>query len=440
MSDLMELAKKACQVALQHGAQFTDVELNSGRSISINVEKSGIHDSSEKKVTGVSVRSIIKGATGFSHSSGFGVDDVLETAKRSADAAKLAQPDPDFVTLPAPSESQQVSGLYDEKIAQMSAGDLIQLFVKEIDAAREVFPEVKVQGEVRLGLSERVLVNSMGIEIKDRKTGIQFYVFCIVRKGDDVGSFYDFDMARMKEDFDPEGLGAKVCEEAVGFLGSKSIKSARLPVVFGPLVTSRLFHAICASAGAEAIQRKRSYLVGKRGQRIGSELLTLRDDAYIPQGMASGSWDGEGAVRKKVTVVEEGVLVNHLHSCYTAHKAGEKNTGHGNRWGGVAPTNVIPALGTCPASEIISDTKEGIYVNMGSVTPHPVHGEISATIDFGYKIENGQLAYPLRNTMLGINVFDLLNNLDAISSDYREEPGMIMPTIRVQNVKAAGAD
>jgi predicted Zn-dependent protease len=42
--------------------------------------------------------------------------------------------------------------------------------------------------------------------------------------------------------------------------------------------------------------------------------------------------------------------------------------------------------------------------------------------------------------MLGINVFDLLNNLDAISSDYREEPGMIMPTIRVQNVKAAGAD
>ena len=64
----------------------------------------------------------------------------------------------------------------------------------------------------------------------------------------------------------------------------------------------------------------------------------------------------------------------------------------------------------------------------------------SATIDFGYKIENGELAYPLRNTMLGINVFDLLHNLDAISSDYREEPGMMMPTIRVQDVKVAGAD
>jgi len=213
-----------------------------------------------------------------------------------------------------------------------------------------------------------------------------------------------------------------------------------MPVVFGPLVTRGLLHAVCASAGAEVIQRQRSFLVDKRGERIGSKLLTLRDDAYIPGGMASGAWDGEGAVRRKVTVIEAGVLVNHLHNCYTAHKAHEENTGHGYRRGGVGPTNVIPELGTNTAAEILGDTREGIYVNMGSVSPHPVNGEISATIDFGYKIENGELAYPLRNTMLGVNIFDLLDNLDAISSDYREEPGMIMPTIRVQNVKVAGAD
>ncbi len=440
MSDLMELARKACEKALKSGAQFADVELSSGRSVNINVEKNGIHDSSEKRYTGVSVRSIIAGATGFSHSSGLGEKDVLETAERSAEAARLAQPDPDFVTLPEPSEYRDVPGLYDEKAARMGIGDLIQLFATEIDAAREVFSEVKAQGGAHLGVVESALVNSLGVEIEARKTNIGLHIFCIVKKGDDVGSFYDFDFARMSEDFDPQGLGANVCKEAVRFLGSRSTKNASLPVVFGPLVTRTLFYAVCASAGAESIQRKRSYFVGKRGQRIGSKLLTLRDDAYIPKGMASGPCDGEGAVRKKVTVVDEGVLVNHLHSSYTAHKAGEENTGHGNRWGGVGPTNVIPRLGTSPADEIIADTKEGIYVNMGSTFPHPVNGEVSASIDFGYKIENGKLAYPLKNTMLGINIFDLLNNLDAVSSDYREEPGMIMPTIRVQNVKVAGAD
>jgi PmbA protein len=269
---------------------------------------------------------------------------------------------------------------------------------------------------------------------------VGLHIFCIAKRGDDVGSFLDFDYARMAEDFSPQGLGETVCREAVGFLGARSVKSASLPVVFGPLVTHNLFSAVCYSAGAEDIQRERSYFVGKRGQRIGSKLLTLRDDAYIPKGMASGACDGEGAARRKVTVVEEGVLVNLLHSSYTAHKAGEENTGHGNRWGGVSPTNVVPELGTSTASDIIADTGEGIYVNMGGTFPDPVNGEISSTIDFGYKIENGKLAYPLKNTMLGINILDLLGNLDAISSDYREEPGAIMPTIRVQNVKVAGAD
>jgi PmbA protein len=440
MSHLLELAKQGCQAALNNGAQFADAALTKERGVAISVQKNGIHHSSEKTDTWISVRSIINGATGFSHSSGLSPEDVLETAQRSAHAARLAQPDPDFVTLPEPSDYQPIPRLYDENIASITAGDLIQLFAREIDAAREVFPEVKVQGGTQLGVSERALVNSLGIEVQERVTDIWSHIFCIVKKGDDVGSFYDFDVARVAGDFNPQDLGASVCQEAVGFLGAKSIKSACLPVVFGPLVTYRLFHAICASAGAEAIQRGRSYFVDKRGERIGSKLLTLRDDAYIPQGMASGPWDAEGAVRKKVTIVEDGVLVNHLHNCYTAHKAGEENTGHGFRWGGVAPTNVVPEPGTPTAGEILGDTQEGIYVNMGSVSPHPVNGEISATIDFGYKVENGELAYPLRNTMLGINVFDLLNNLDGISSDYREEPGMIMPTIRVQNVKVAGAE
>ena len=103
MTHLLDLAKQACQEALQNGAQFADVEVARGRSVSVNVEKNGIHDSSERRYAGVSVRSIIRGATGFAHSSGVGVDDALETARRSVQAAKLAQPDPDFVTLPGPS-------------------------------------------------------------------------------------------------------------------------------------------------------------------------------------------------------------------------------------------------------------------------------------------------------------------------------------------------
>ena len=40
--------------------------------------------------------------------------------------------------------------------------------------------------------------------------------------------------------------------------------------------------------------------------------------------------------------------------------------------------------------------------------------------------------------MIAGNFLESLRNLDAISSDAREEPGCIMPTIRVQDVRVAG--
>ena len=58
--------------------------------------------------------------------------------------------------------------------------------------------------------------------------------------------------------------------------------------------------------------------------------------------------------------------------------------------------------------------------------------------DFDFKIERGEIAYPVRNAVIGVNVIDLLKSIHAVSKDYREEPGIIMPTIRAQGVRVAG--
>jgi predicted Zn-dependent protease len=42
--------------------------------------------------------------------------------------------------------------------------------------------------------------------------------------------------------------------------------------------------------------------------------------------------------------------------------------------------------------------------------------------------------------MIGANIFDLLGNLDAVSSDARIEPGLAMPTLRIHDVQVAGAE
>ena len=75
---------------------------------------------------------------------------------------------------------------------------------------------------------------------------------------------------------------------------------------------------------------------------------------------------------------------------------------------------------------------------MGGINPNGITGDVSSSVDFGFKIENGELAYPVMSTMVGGSFLDMLANIDAVSSDYRAEPGMIMPTVRIADVQVAG--
>ena len=99
-----------------------------------------------------------------------------------------------------------------------------------------------------------------------------------------------------------------------------------------------------------------------------------------------------------------------------------------------------PALGQKPAAEILREVQDGIYLESGEIRPDPASGDISASIDFGFLIKDGRIVHPVENTMLGGSIFDLLERLDAVSSDAREEPGILMPTLRIQDVQIAGAE
>jgi len=210
-------------------------------------------------------------------------------------------------------------------------------------------------------------------------------------------------------------------------------------LVLGPLASDSVTADVVSFTDAEGIQRGRSFMAGKLGQKIASEHLTLTDDSLIRGGARSRSFDSEGTPCKPVVVVENGVLKTYIHSSYTAGKAGVEPTGHGTRGGGAARSNVVPKLGQTTAADIIKGTRQGIYVSRGGLSPNMSTGDVSSSVDAGFMIENGEITYPVKNAVLGGSFLDMLQNIDAISSDYREEPGMIMPTVRIHDVLVAGS-
>ena len=436
---LLRTAHLALEAARKAGAEWCDVVVSQGQDVGVEIENGSISAAEVVESRAVSVRAFVAGGRGLCVANGYEEHEVEVAAERAVRMAQAAEPDPDFKSLPDPEPAGRVAGLYDAAVADMPVSRVVEIAAVNIDGARAVEPTVIVMGDVGKSSSSVAVVNSAGAEFFRRGSHLDVGMHTIIRRGGDAGSFFDFDTGRRLRDVDPLSVGQRAATVALTFLGAKTVRSARMPVVLGPLASYSLLGSLAWSTNAENIQRRRSFMVGRLGQKVGSSLLTLTDDGLIPAGLRSGSHDGEGAVRRRVLLFEDGVFRAMLHNSYTAGKANEPDTGHGNQGGGISPTNLQPRLGTVTSQEIIADTKEGLYINVGSLGPDPASGDISSSVDFGFKIENGRLAYPVTNTMISGHIFEVLANIDAVSSDYREEPGNRLPTIRIRDMQVAGA-
>ena len=87
---------------------------------------------------------------------------------------------------------------------------------------------------------------------------------------------------------------------------------------------------------------------------------------------------------------------------------------------------------------MIADTKRGIYLKDSALEPSAGSPNISVLIDQGFLIKNGEISHPLKETMVGTNIFDLLANVEAISKELINESGSISPAIKISKATIAG--
>ncbi len=289
MSDLLKLAEIACDAAMRAGAEFADASVDEGRGVSVSIEKNAIQCSDARQWARVSVRAFVKGGTGWFSGSGASEEAAAEAGRSAAEAAKAAEPDPDFVDLVSPAEFPEVPGLHDPRLAEISPAVVAQWAVGNIDSARAVTDEAIVSGGASANWNRWAFANNLGVAVAQQTTAASVSAHVVIRRGDDVGSFFEWDSARGLADLEVEGIGARAASEALRYLGSRPVKTAILPVVFGPLASDGLMMGLCAAASAEEIQRNRSFLIGKRGERVASEAVTLVDDPLIPGGLSSSN-------------------------------------------------------------------------------------------------------------------------------------------------------
>jgi PmbA protein len=237
-------------------------------------------------------------------------------------------------------------------------------------------------------------------------------------------------------------VGREAARRTLRKLGARTVPTCEVPVVFDPDAARSILGMLAGCVMGSAIWRKSSYLVGREGTRVASDLVDVVDDPLMPRGPGSRPFDGEGLASRKNAVVEKGVLRTYLCDSYSARKLGRESTASASRGGGagVGPStsNFVLQPGTDSNAAIVKATARGLYV-----TEMMGFGFNSVTGDFsrgaaGFWIEGGELAYPVSEVTISLNVDLLWKSIDAIGSDLDLRTATASPTIRVAKMTVAG--
>jgi PmbA protein len=170
--------------------------------------------------------------------------------------------------------------------------------------------------------------------------------------------------------------------------------------------------------------------------------VTVVDDPLLPRAPGSRPFDGEGLLSRRNVVVEKGVLRTYLCDSYSARKLGRESTASASRGGGAgvgsSTSNFVLQPGSDSNEAIVKATKKGLYVTeMMGFGFNAVTGDFSRGAA-GFWIEDGQLAYPVSEVTVSLNVDELWQRIDAVGSDLDLRTSTAAPTLRVSKMTVAG--
>ena len=438
--DSITIAEKAVKQAQKLGADQVEAFLLKGYQLSINLEESSIVKANKKSLTGLGVRILKDKAIGLASSSKLDDKIIEATVKDAVELAKVSKPDEDNIGFASEQKSyQKIAGLYSKDLANLQSSELVELAIQALNAALERDVSINVGGAITLNVGTKSIVNSNGINTQSSSTAMQIYLSNKIVKDDDIGVGLEFGFGRSLDEFNFEAIGKTATEKAFNMLGGNKIESGEYPFILDQRATRQTINGILSSGvSAYNIIQGTAFFSDRLGEEIASPELTVYDNPLQEKGIFSRAFDDEGSATQKITIVEKGTLLSYLSDVYTSNKLGIPNTGSASKQGysGIPrPQLQLPQIeaGKTTKDELFAELDKGLYLERGLFAMAGTN--ISQQVDVGYWIEKGEIKFPVKNTMLGTTVYDVLKNIKIVGKDLLVEGGMYSPMVLIGPTK-----
>ena len=274
--------------------------------------------------------------------------------------------------------------------------------------------------------STKYFVNSTGSCITQERLDINGR-FGVVARGEGGVVRQGFESVHSRADFDVlVGIEDRVkgaAQRAIEQLEASPVKGGQYTVVLDPYLSGVFIHEAFGhlSEADFVYENPKMQELLTLGKPLGIPQLNVIDDATLPDLPGTMKYDDEGVPGQRKYLIKDGVLTQRLHSRETAGKMTEEPTGNARAIKANYPpivrmTNTAIEPGDTTFEEMIQDIEEGVYAvrMLGGQTNGEMFTFAAAQ---GYMIRDGKLAEPVSDVTLSGNVFQTLQDIEAIGND-----------------------
>ncbi len=435
--------------ALSQGFADCEIMYNKSNSFSVSIFEGKINQYKNSQSNGVSFRGTYNGSMGYAYTENVQnseIDLLLENAKINSALINSEEVEELFYTT---EKYKEVNSFY-PKIEEVTVDEKIAL-AKQIEKCCYDYSDKISKVETTVvanGLTESYIANTKGLNLFEKSNICYAYTQTVAKDGDSTKLGFDKWIGTDFADLNPTELAKGASDRAINSLGAKPLKSEKMLVVFENESFTDLLSCFASSFFAESVQRGYSKLKGKLGEKIGNELINIRDDAFFGKALINTSFDSEGVPCEDKVIVENGVLKSFLYNTKTAKKDGVKSTGNGYRGGiksslSTATTNfyLVPTT----TQSVVDGIEKGVLITELSglhAGVNTISGDFSLLFG-GYLIENGKKTMPIDQMTVSGNFYTLLFDVKAVGSDLKfdfpDGMGAIgTPSVLVENLTVSG--
>lgn len=228
-----------------------------------------------------------------------------------------------------------------------------------------------------------------------------------------------------------DGIARTAVERTLRKIGQRPAPSGRYRMILESPCAGTLLQPLLNAMSGQALQQRTSFLQGKLGEQIVSQLVNIVDDPLQPGTRGASLFDYDGVATQRRILFANGCLQTFFVDTPTSRKLGIPPTTQGIH-------RLIMEQGDWSLADATADSARAILVtDFNGGNCDPTTGNFSYGIE-GFLIEKGTIVQPVSGMNISGQLTDVWQRLSHVCNDADPWETELVPSLVFEDVAFGG--